>query len=316
MIDDRNYCKSKSKNEKNFFDVENLFLQKLMVIMMFRIVIGLLILFSIACKNGDNPAESGNPTEIKSFKIFSENVKDTFVIDVSLPESYFDLSKGVENQTSLTNQKYPVLYMTDGYWRKEQHQPIHKMAKYENVREMIIVGIGYPEKYNPNEIRVRDLIARADHFLDFICKELIPYIESNYRTSNERTLWGSSFGGFFGMYALFNYTDKTKDIFKNYIIASPAAKEKTYYNGQYLDLFDLEKILYSKTKELNANLYITVGEIEEPTRFLNPFKDLVKILEERHYENFYMKSFIDPGKDHYTVWEPTLYEGIRLFMKK
>lgn len=273
---------------------------------MCRLVMSILMLFSIACKQESNLASSENPTEIKSFKIYSENVKDTFVIDVSLPEGYF------ENE----NQYYPVLCMTDGYWRREQHKPIHEMAKKEYVREMIIVGIGYPDSYNPNSIRLRDLIIRADKFLDFIIKELIPYIDKKYRTSNERTLWGSSFGGFFGMYALFNYVEKTKAVFKNYIIASPAAKEKTYYNGEYLDLFGLEKLLYSKTKELEANLYITVGSIEEPTRFLNPFKELIKILEERNYKNFYMKSFIDPGKDHYTVWEPTLYEGIRLFLRK
>lgn len=263
------------------------------------------IIFLFNCK-ADNNLTINNPAEIKSIKIFSENVKDTFVIDISLPESYFENA----------DQSFPVLYMTDGYWRRGQHNPIHEMAKRGNVKELIIVGIGYPESYNPDSIRVRDLIVRADLFLDFIIKELIPYIDKNYRTNNERTLWGSSFGGFFGMYVLFNYEEKTKGIFQNYIIASPAAKEKTYYKGEYLDLFDLEKILNSKTQEINANLYITVGGDEEPVRFLNPFKELIKILEERDYKNFYMKSFINPGKDHYTVWEPTLYEGIRLFLSK
>ncbi|MEG8989158.1 alpha/beta hydrolase-fold protein [Ignavibacteria bacterium 4148-Me] len=270
---------------------------------MLCIILSIVFLFNY---KADSSPAIYNPSEIKSVKIFSENVRDTFVIDISLPESYFEHR----------NQSFPVLYMTDGYWRRGQHNPIHEMAKKENIRELIIVGIGYPDSYNPNSIRVRDLIVRADFFLDFIIKELIPYIDKNYRTNSERTLWGSSFGGFFGMYVLFNYAEKTKGIFQNYIIASPAAKEKTYYKGEYLDLFALEKILYSKTKEIKANLYITVGGNEEPVRFLNPFKELIKILEERDYKNFYMKSFINPGKDHYTVWEPTLYEGIRLFLSK
>jgi hypothetical protein len=62
--------------------------------------------------------------------------------------------------------------------------------------------------------------------------------------------------------------------------------------------------------------YLTVGGNEDPYRFLNPFKQLVDVLEGRHYTGFFMKSFIDPGKDHYTVWEPTLYESIRMFLKK
>lgn len=262
----------------------------------------------MGCKKESNPASDENlnsKSEIKSFKMFSTNVADTFIIDVSLPESYDDD----------VNRKYPVLYMTDGYWRKEQHQPIHHMAKKENIKEMIIVGICYPESYNPNNIRVRDLITHADMFLNFICEELISKIDSNYRTNDERTLWGSSYGGFFGLFALFNYVEKTNGVFQNYIIASPAALEKTNYKGENLNLFDLEKILYSKTDELHKNLYISVGGIEDQVRFLNPFKDLVKVLKERKYKNFYIKSYIDPGKDHYTVWEPALYKGIRLFMK-
>ncbi len=244
-----------------------------------------------------------NDSVIKSFKIYSKSVKDTFQIDISFPKSY----------NINTTQKYPVLYLTDGYWRKNQHRTIHDMSNKKLIREIVIVGIGYPESYNPDIIRKRDLIKNADKFLNFICDELIPLIEKKYRVTNERTLWGSSFGGFFGLYALFNYPDKTRNIFNNYIIASPATKEKTFYENRYIDLFAIEKILSTKTNELNVNLYLAVGSNEDIERFLNPFKELVKILERRNYRNFNMKSFIDPGKDHYTVWEPALYEGLKLF---
>jgi predicted alpha/beta superfamily hydrolase len=190
------------------------------------------------------------------------------------------------------------------------------MAKSENVREMIIVGIGYPASYNPNIVRVRDLIRSPDKFLDCILKELIPLIEQEYRTTLERTLWGSSYGGFFAMYALFNYADKTRGVFQNYIVASPAALETAESDGKETDLFGFEWILFVKSAELKANLYLTVGGNEEPSRFLNPFKQLVGVLDGRQYAGFFMRSFIDPGKDHYSVWEPTLYEGVRMFFKK
>jgi len=240
------------------------------------------------------------------FDIQSVNVGDKFVINISLPESY----------SATTETKYPVLYMTDGYWRKEQHKPIHDMAKNDNVKEMIIVGISYPEGYDANSIRVRDLITHADKFLDFICKELIPSIDTKYRTTTERTLWGSSYGGYFGMYTLFNYVEKTKGVFKNYIIASAAALERTNHDGIPLNLFGYEQLLHSSTDELDMNLYITVGGNEDVNRFLQPFLNLTEILQSRAYKLFFMKTYVDPGKDHYTVWEPTLYEGIRLFMKR
>ena len=37
------------------------------------------------------------------------------------------------------------------------------------------------------------------------------------------------------------------------------------------------------------------------------YDEPVIILNERKYKDFYIKSYIDPWKDHYTVWEPTLY---------
>jgi len=271
-----------------------------------RVLVILAAFVSFFCKAGEELASPQEANSMVSFSMFSSIVKDTMVIDVSFPASF-----QVEPET-----RYPVLYLTDGYWRRGQHQPIHEMAKKENVREMIIVGIGYPNTYDPNVIRVRDLIRGPDKFLDFILQELIPYVEKEYRTTTERTLWGSSYSGYFGMYALFDYVEKTKGVFQNYIIASPAVLETTNFEGTETNLFGFEAMLSGKTTELNVNLYLTVGGNEDPSRFLNPSKQLVDVLQGWHYTGFFMKSFIDPGKDHYTVWEPTLYEGVRMFFKK
>jgi predicted alpha/beta superfamily hydrolase len=243
---------------------------------------------------------------IRSFEIKSINVNDTFVIDVSLPASYDDNPDA----------KYRVLYLTDGYWRRGQHQPIHDSAKTENVQEMIIVGIGYPDSYYPDEIRKRDLLKGADKFLNFILNELMPRIEKDYRTiPTERTLWGASFGGYFVMYTFFQCADLTKGVFKNYIVASPDAYQRTEYQTTALNLFGYEYLLHEKTKVINENLYLAVGGDEEH-RFMNSFDEFVKLFAERKYEGLYFKSFKDPGKNHFTVWEPALFEGIRIFMKK
>ena len=182
-----------------------------------------------------------------SVSMYSSTVKDTMVIDVSFPGSY---------KADLTT-RYPVLYLTDGYWRRGQHGPIHSMAKTENVREMIVVGIGYPSSYDPNSIRVRDLIRNPDRFLDFILHELIPYVDKEFRTTNERTLWGSSYGGFFAMFTLFRYAEKTKGAFQNYVVVSPAALETAYYDGSETNLFDFERMLSAKTTDLNLGLYVS-----------------------------------------------------------
>ena len=264
------------------------------------------LLFSCDKATARSEPDSTASSPLHSMKVYSTAVKDTFVIDVSLPESY----------SSSGSIRYPVLYLTDGYWRRGQHQPIHAMAKIENIQEMIIVGIGYPDSYDPNTIRLRDLIHGADRFLSFILHQVIPSIDSTYRTlPAERTLWGASYGGYFTMYTLFRSADIAKDIFKNFIVASAAASENTPSNNQEENLFDYEVRLSQKTATLQENLYITVGG-NETSYFISSFDKLVSILTQRKYKGFFMKSFKNPGKDHFTVWEPTLYEGIRLFLKK
>jgi uncharacterized protein len=275
--------------------------------MKFILLLFLIAVVSFSCSQREivKESEHNKMTNMDSYKLISGIVKDTFVIDISLPYSY---SKNI-------NERYPVFYMTDGYWRREQHQPIHELAVNEKIKEMIVVSIGYPERYNPNEVRKRDLLSGADKFLDFILQELIPYVENNYRTNGERTLWGSSFGGYFAMYTLFQYAVITRDVFQNYIVASPAAFQTTKFEGKDLNLLEYEELLFEKTNEVKANLYLTVGG-NEASSFTDSFNYLNKILSQRKYKNFYMKSFVDPGKDHFTVWEPTLFEGIRMFCKK
>jgi predicted alpha/beta superfamily hydrolase len=270
----------------------------------------LLVLFSSTVEysqyNISTDENSKSLTSIISFDYISISVGDTFVIDVSLPASY----------STNDSIKYPVIYLTDGYWRRDQHKSIHALAQSDGVKELIVVAIGYPESYDFNKIRVRDLVQHADKFLDFVIYELIPIIDQKYRTTRERTLWGSSFGGYFAMFSLFNYANKTEGIFKNYIIASPPPNERTNLDGETLTLFDLEKMLNNQSDNLPVNVYLTVGAEEDVYRFIKPIKELIQIFQSRAYKNFRLEWLIDPGKDHFTVWEPTLYQGIRLFLKK
>lgn len=267
-----------------------------------------MVLSAVSCAHEEpsSPNTAAQSIPLYSRVILSAFVRDSFVVDVSLPESY----------DRTPDMKYPVLYMTDGNWRRGQHQPIHDMARNENVREMIVVGVSYPDGYNVDVIRVRDLITGACSFLSCLLHEVIPYVDSSYRTiPTERTLWGSSYGGYFSMFTLFHGADTTKDVFKNYIVASAAGFMTTQDSGQSVSLFDYEARMYQKTHELNASLYITVGG-NETNAFVASCNQLTTLLSSRAYTGFTTKSFFDPGKDHYSVWEPTLYEGIRMFMKK
>jgi uncharacterized protein len=96
------------------------------------------------------------------------------------------------------------------------------------IPEVIIVGVTNPD-------RTRDLYAtradftnngrtirfptsgKADQFLEFVDRELIPWVERSYRTSALRVLAGHSAGGNFALHAM-----RTKpDLFQAVIAASP-----------------------------------------------------------------------------------------------
>jgi uncharacterized protein len=139
-------------------------------------------------------------------------------VSISLPLSY---AQGT--------QKYPVLYLTDAQFLFDQTRASAAfLARNGLIPEIIIVGVA-------NSDRTRDLYAtkadfklkgrtipfptsgNADQFLEFLEKELIPWVESTYRTVPLRILAGVSAGGNFAL-----HTTRVKPgLFQAIIAASP-----------------------------------------------------------------------------------------------
>lgn len=147
-------------------------------------------------------------------KILNENRN----LIISLPEGY---------ETS--GQNYPVLYLLDGN-EATLSEALVVTRKLEV--DMIIVAIH-------NTDRDRDMMPLsapsyevknpgAGQFLSFIEKELIPYIDHNYRSNKERTIRGKSLSGLFVMYAFL----AKPELFSNYIgnCAGWFADMDSYFN--------------------------------------------------------------------------------------
>jgi len=115
---------------------------------------------------------------------------------VHLPASYDTSSKS-----------YPVLYLLDGSpaFLMEMVAITNRLRNNRNAPEMIIVAI-------VNVDRNRDMMPvvakdypgppRAEAFLGFLEKELVPDIDKAYRTTQPRVLQGQSLSGLFTIYAL------------------------------------------------------------------------------------------------------------------
>ena len=163
----------------------------------------------------------------KRDSVYSEILGETRHYWVHLPSSYHD--------RSIQPMKYPVLYVLDG---NLHFHSITGMTEILGggingthvIPEMIVIAV-------LNIDRTRDLTPTAtkkgfdgietdwlatsgggDRFLRFVEEELIPDVESDYRTFPYRTLVGHSFGGLAAINALIS----RPKLFNAYIIIDPS----------------------------------------------------------------------------------------------
>jgi hypothetical protein len=161
------------------------------------------------------------------FVLHSKILKEDRPYLVYLPPSY-------ESRKFLP-QKYPVLYLLDG----DSHLPwasgvVYFMSAGINfnyqVPEMIIVAIRDTDRtrdltptHSAQDINGKDAPGFAssgggDNFLDFLQEELIPHIETEYRTQPYRILVGHSLGGLLALHAL----ESRPQLFQAYVAMDPS----------------------------------------------------------------------------------------------
>ncbi|MDZ7288791.1 MAG: alpha/beta hydrolase-fold protein [candidate division KSB1 bacterium] len=254
------------------------------------------LLFSIFCleaiyaqeKNSMNIASAPPRVEIPNTqlrKITSAIVQQEYDLYIHLPRGY-----------GKTNDSYPVLYLLDAQWDFPLVTAIYGSQFYDGfLPGLVIVGITWGGK-NPNHdsLRARDLTPTnaaalrqsggAPKFLAFIKKELIPFVESKYRVSDDRTLMGSSFGGLFTLYALFNETE----LFHRYVLTSPALG----WDNEVI--YAYEKNYAEKRSQLPARLFMAVGELEG----VAGFQKFVEHLKARNYQGLSLQTRILENTGH------------------
>jgi hypothetical protein len=104
--------------------------------------------------------------------------------------------------------------------------------------------------------------------------------------SNDRTLIGSSLGGLFTLYVLFNHTE----LFNHYVLTSPAVQ---WDNGI---AFTYEENYAKTNSELDAKLFMAIGGLER--RMLPMFEKLVAQIKGHNYKSLKMQTKIIEGIGH------------------
>ena len=203
--------------------------------------------------------------------------------------------------------RFPVLYLLDGP-RNFHHTTaaVNFLAQNDRIPEMLIIGIGNtdrgrdltPDTSNPEEKEGHPTVGGADNFLSFISDELIPWVDSNYRTRQYRLLTGHSFGGLFAIHTLIT----RPDVFDSYLAISPSL----WWSNQ--DLVEQAETFFSDIKRLNKDLYMTMGN--EGGAMLGGVRKLAGVLDEHAPTDFRWTFRWMNEEDHGSVPHRSTYYGL------
>ena len=136
----------------------------------------------------------------------------------------------------------------------------------------------------------------ADKFLEFMEKELIPFVEENYQAQSFKTLFGHSLCGMFAVYTLF----EKPEMFNAFISVSPYLQ----YEDQYV--IDRVESALSERTEYDQYLFITIGDEPAYTASLDRIE---KLLSDKA-ENLSWTISERENEDHNSVPLKSLYDGL------
>lgn len=185
------------------------------------IVVPLLFLATPALAQGNvNAASPAAPLAVgETFTIRSKVLDETRRINVYLPPIYEDSA----------NVRLPVLYMPDGGMREDfLHVAGLVQVSVGNgtMRPFVLVGIENTRRRrdltgptrNAEDRKIAPQVGGSAAFRKFIRTELMPVVDSRYRTTGETAIVGESLAGLFIVETFF----LEPDLFDTYIAIDPS----------------------------------------------------------------------------------------------
>ena len=215
--------------------------------------------------------------------IFKEKIK----LRISVPKGYVRSKK-----------KYPVIltfgnyfHLVDGLRRSLiSLAPTCIIVNYANFKESY---------FTLHSVKGKSYPGKPDLLISSLKKEILPYVEKNYRTIPYRVIFAHSWGGIWGIYA----TLSNPDIFHAAIASSP-----------YFCEFDIKKILdiYKrvsiKKKYVENNIFFTEGNQPE---LVKDMKIFVKFLERSKIKGLDWTYDSMPEEGHNSIIPRTYVTGMK-----
>jgi len=272
---------------------------------------------------------SNSIANLKLIEVESKNTGKTYTIGIGLPNSYH-----LEEDKT-----YPVIYQLDA--KAALHTSLETsrgLALSGDLEEVIIIGIF---NYAPNS-ELLDLTpseathpdtklagnitedlptGKSDQFFQFLVEELMPKINSNYRTDKmSNVLFGHSLGGLFCLSAL----QKEKSPFSHYLISSPSI----WWNNQevlrkrlprrnfepvvYLSVGGMEQIPSNLPAKIRQEIPEAALNIDKATNMVTGIIEVYDYLQRQGNVDVY--AHIEEGEVHTSSNVPSFSRGIRTLL--
>jgi predicted alpha/beta superfamily hydrolase len=229
----------------------------------------------------------------------SQTLDKNLHIVVGLPADY-DESGDTE---------YPTVYVLDGGVHYATLRGYHRYLRVgEEVPEIILVAISYgTDDWGNGNDRSEDYTAPTDErefwggagdFQEFLGSELIPFIESSYRSkSDRRIIFGQSIAGQFVL-----YTAQTKPtLFWGHIASNPALHRN-------LPLF-LQMHPATPADGVESRLYVANGSDDDP-RFREPNVQWMEHWANVENRPWYLRAETLQGHTHFSAPPAAFRQGM------
>ncbi|MEP2935778.1 MAG: alpha/beta hydrolase-fold protein [Gilvibacter sp.] len=235
------------------------------------IIFSFVSIFGLAQEN--SPIIIGNTHTINS-TVLNEDRS----IQIYTPDGYSD-----------SEQKYPVLYILDGQWYFFSGVSIQKALRTPGaIPEMIIVGI------NDNESTRWSIFGdQSEKFTDFLVNEVIYYVDSNYRTTNERIIFGWEAAAYYTSELIL----KKSEVFNGAIIT----------DGGYAS----EELVTEFTS--NKDVYLFMANSKKDIYYIASTEAFHKILKKNNPKNLIWKYDLFNDEVHETLAHLALYKGLKYY---
>jgi predicted alpha/beta superfamily hydrolase len=202
-----------------------------------------------------------------------------------------------------------VLYLLDGEWSFEKISPVvESLIQDERIPDLIIVAVENVDEhtrlwdFTPTEVEKYPGSGGAESFLLFIQKELVPYVDDEYRTTPVRLICGHSLAGLMSAYTFF----KSPDLFAGSIASSPSFSWDNQLMVRSLGAF------LKQDKFQDSFIYLAMGSDDFQT-YLEAMDAATNIMEEEAPEGLRWKYRLYQNENHETVPDHSFPDGLELF---